>query len=194
MTATTADALTLIDEAWRTRYAAMKSSPSQAEWRQVAARVRDDLAKAADICRAIGAKRELSIALGKLAQMEEGDEKRRERHEEQIAVARESGDAMCLAHAVRHLGDLYHRAGNRRQANECYDEALALYGYEESPPMLDYANALRPMAILKGELGEMAEAKALMRRAGELYRALGIAAGVEEAESFLRGQPCVKRD
>ncbi len=187
-TATKADALALIDEAWRTRYAAMKSSPSQAEWRRIAVRVRDDLAKAADICRAIDAKRELSIALGKLAQMEEDDGKRRAGHEEQIAAARASGDTMCLAHAIRHLGDLYHRAHDRRRAHECYEEALALYDDEASPPMLDYANALRPMAILKGELGEVTAAKALMRRAGEMYRDLGITAGVEEAESFVQGQ------
>ena len=54
-----------------------------------------------------------------------------------------------------------------------------------SAARLDHANALRPMAILKEELGQVEEARALWRRARELYGAVGIEAGVAECADRL---------
>ena len=67
------------------------------------------------------------------------------------------------------------------------DEALSLYGHGEAgaTETLDHANAVRPMAILKEELGAIEEARALWRRARDFYRAAGIEAGVAESTDRL---------
>ncbi len=144
-----------------------------------------DLETAVEICRRVDAKRELSMALGKLGHVTEDAQAKLACYVEAVAAARESGDAMQLAHAVRHLGDVHRNAGRKVDAKRCYDEALALYRREDSPPTLDLGNAVRPMAILQADLGHRVEALALWKEARELYAKVGIAEGVEEAERWL---------
>ena len=176
----------MIDGAWRTRYRTMQEPPTtEAELKRVIQNVRADLAKAVEICRRTGAKRELSIALGKLGHVEQDVEAQVACYEEAVAAARDCGDAMRLAHAVRHLGDVHRNAGRREDARGCYEEALTLYRNAASPPTLDFANAVRPMAILKAEIGEPDAALALWREAQALYAAVDIEAGVEEAERWI---------
>ena len=107
------------------------------------------------------------------------------RYEEAVAVARKATDPMLLAHAVRHLADAHRSSGRLTEAEACYDEALALYAAADQPPPLDYANALRPMAILKEALGETEEARHLWQQARSLYATVPIAAGVAECEEHL---------
>ena len=180
------EALDLIDRAWRTRYRAFQQRPdSEEDLQRVIASVHADLEKAVAICRDVGAKRELSMALGKLGHVVSDAETKLACYMEAVAVARECGDAMQLAHAVRHLGDVHRNAGRRAHAKDCYDEALDLYRSEPSAPTLDTANAVRPMAILKADLGEREEALALWREARELYATADIAEGVEEADRWI---------
>jgi len=179
------EALDLIDRAWRTRYRAFQQRPdSEEELRRVIASVHADLEKAVAICRDVDAKRELSMALGKLGHVVEGVEAKLACYVEAVAAAREGGDAMQIAHAVRHLGDVHRNAGRRAEAKGCYDEALDLYR-SKAAPTLDVANAVRPMAILKADLGERKEALALWREARELYATVDIAEGVEEADRWI---------
>ena len=164
----------------------MQEPPAtEAELKRIIHKVRADLAKAVEICRRIGAKRELSIALGKLGHVEQDVEAQVACYEEAVAAARDCDDAMRLAHAVRHLGDVHRRARRREDARRCYEEALTLYCGAASPPTLDFANAVRPMAMLKAQTGEPDEALALWREARALYAAVGIEAGVEEAERWM---------
>ncbi len=107
------------------------------------------------------------------------------RYEEAVAVARRSGDPLLLAHAIRHLGDTHRRARRLAEAEACYDEALALYAAKDEPPTLAYANALRPMAILKEAIGQPDEARLLWQRAKALYAAIPVPAGVAECEDNL---------
>ena len=107
------------------------------------------------------------------------------RYEEAVAVARQSGDPLLLAHAIRHLGDTHRRARRLAEAEACYDEALALYAAKDEPPTLAYANAIRPMAILKEALGETDEARLLWQRAKALYAAIPVPAGVAECDENL---------
>ena len=180
------EALDLIDRAWRTRYRTMQEPPAtEAELTRVIQNVRADLATAVEICRRTGAKRELSIALGKLGHVEQDVEAQVACYEEAVAAARDCGDAMRLAHAVRHLGDVHRRVRRREDARGCYEEALTLYRGEATPPTLDFANAIRPMAILKAEIGEPKAALALWGEAKALYAVVGIEAGVEEAERWI---------
>ncbi|MXY51623.1 MAG: tetratricopeptide repeat protein [Gammaproteobacteria bacterium] len=183
---TVEDALALIEQAWRRRYEAFQASgASEKEIGLVLMRVRRELEEAVAICRELDAKRELSVALGKLGHVEHDAAARSAIYQEAVAVARECGDPMQLAHAVRHLGDVARHAGETAVAERCYEEALGLYRSEAAPPVLDFANTLRPMAILKADTGELEEARELWRKAAELYGAVGVEQGVEEAERWL---------
>jgi hypothetical protein len=57
-------------------------------------------------------------------------------------------------------------------ADVCYEEAAALYRNHDTPWSLDYANAIRPMAILKERLGDREQSLALWREARGLYAAI----------------------
>lgn len=179
------EALELIDRAWRARYRAFEQRPdSEEDLQRVIASVHADLENAVEICRRVGAKRELSMALGKLGHVVEDAEAKLACYVEAVAAARQCGDAMQIAHAVRHLGDVHRNAGRRADAKDCYDEALNLYR-GEAAPTLDVANAVRPLAILKADLGEREEALALWREAKELYATVRIEEGVEEADRWI---------
>lgn len=178
------EAVALVERAWRTRWEAMRSPPPDASAAEaIAARVEADLIRACGICEEIGATKELSIALGKLAHvaLDRGRTDRARRLlEKAVAAARGAGDAQRVAHAVRHLGQVHHRQRRWDQAEECYREALDLYEREDDTSPLDHANALRPMAMLFEDRGDLDRAVGVWREAARLYRVAGVAAGVEE--------------
>ena len=184
------EARELVNRAWTLRYRTMQSPPAtRAEMERIAGRVHGYLTEAVTLCRSAGANRELAAALGKLGHVEEeigrGDAALA-CYEEAVTVARHADHPMLLAHAVRHLGDVHRKAERLGAAEACYAEALALYGEQDEPPALDYANALRPMAILRETLGQVDEARTLWQRARALYGAVGIEPGVAEcAEQHL---------
>lgn len=152
------------------------------------ARIEADLVRACEIARQAGAAQELSVALGKLGHvaLDLGHpDKARTLFEDSVAVAREAGDPLRLAHAVRHLGQVNQRLGRLDSAGRCYAEALDLYDRDGTAHPLDHANALRPMALLREELGDAEGARLLWRRAARLYRAAGVEEGVRECETHL---------
>ncbi|MXZ60136.1 MAG: tetratricopeptide repeat protein [Acidobacteria bacterium] len=179
----------LVNRAWTLRSATIASPPgTRAEVGKVAAHVQRCLAEAVALFRTASATTELAAALGKLAHAEE-DAGRHDaalaHREEAVEVARRAGHPMPLAHAVRHLGDLHRKAGRLAGAEACYAEALALYARQDAPPALDYANALRPMAILSETLGRAGEARILWRRARDLYGTVPVKEGVAECTEHL---------
>jgi tetratricopeptide (TPR) repeat protein len=103
-------------------------------------------------------------------------------YEDAVDLYRTLGDPLVLAHTVRHVADILRRQGQLDQAAPRYKEALAIYATNDQTPPLDLANALRGYALLKGDAGENEEARKLWREAGRLYAAVGIEAGVTEAE------------
>ncbi|WP_419940729.1 tetratricopeptide repeat protein [Candidatus Palauibacter sp.] len=106
-------------------------------------------------------------------------------YREAVPLCRQGDDPLALAHTVRHLGDVLRELGDLTGAEPCYAEALALYRAHPSPPKLDLANAVRPLALLREALGEHEEARALWREARDLYRDAGIEAGVSESSAHL---------
>ena len=199
----TPDARGLIAKAWRARYDALQSPPDDgATLAAVMARVEADLVRACEICEQIGDRKAHSVSLGKLGHvaLDLGDPDRaRALFEESVAVARDAGDPHRVAHAVRHLGQVYRRLGRLEEAERCYEEALALYeaGGTEGGTAdrtedgtahpLDHANAIRPLAALREELGDVEAARRLWGRAAKLYGAAGVEEGVRECEARLAG-------
>jgi len=183
------EARELTAKAWTLRWRTMQSPPGTEDERQRAiARFHGYLSEAVGLLRTAGATRELVGALGKLGHAEENAgrvDAALACYEEAVAVARGADHRLELAHALRQLGDLHRKAERLTVAEACYAEALALYGAQDQPPPLDHANALRPMAILKEELGQVDEARTLWQRARVLYGVASIEAGVDECTDHL---------
>ena len=179
----------LIEKAWRARREALQTSPTdEATLGAALARVEADLVRAREICQQAGAKKQLSVALGRLGHVAldlDQPTKARNLFEESVAAAREAGDPLRLAHAIRHLGQVNHRLGRLESAGSCYHEALHLYDQAGTAHPLDHANTLRPMALLREELGDVEGARLLWRRAAKLYQAAGVEEGVRECEAQL---------
>ncbi len=149
---------------------------------------RCDLLEAVGFLRQQGSKGALAQTLRNLGELErrlpDADAARRH-YEEAVAMFREWDDPLRLAHTVRHLGDVHHDAGRAALAEPCYHEALAIYRSLEHAPPLDLANAIRSLAVLKGDASEIDEASHLWQEAHDLYTALDIPAGVAESASQL---------
>jgi tetratricopeptide (TPR) repeat protein len=146
------------------------------------------LRAAIDAARDVAAAPQLIDALGKLAHVMRDlgrPEAALRLFEEAVRVSREAGDRLQLAHAVRHLGDLHRDAGSLDQADRCYDEALAIYRYSSDRDALDFANALRPAALVKERQGDRGLARTLFAEARDRYREAGIDAAVHECSRCL---------
>ena len=183
------EARELMNAAWTLRRATLAGGPAtEAEFDQTAELIRRRLTQAVALSRRADAPWALATALGRLGHVEH-DAGRPDNavahYEEAVAVAREAIDPMLLAHAVRHLADAHRSAGRLAKAEACYDEALALYAAEDEPPPLHYANALRPLAILKEMQGRTHEARHLWRRARALYVRIPVPAGKAECDEHL---------
>ena len=183
----------LSNRAWTLRSETLASlTTNRAESDETARLVRRQLKEAVDLCREAGADRELATALRRLGHAEQDAgriEAAAARYEEAVAAARRTGDQLLVAHAIRHVGDAHRAAGQLAAAETCYDEALALYAEHSDPPALDYANAIRPMAILKEEFGKTDEARHLWKQAKALYADVPVIDGVAECEENLTRLP-----
>ena len=147
-----------------------------------------DYAAAVALCRQSGARSELIRALKGLGQIERdlghGDAAL-PLYEEAVAICRGEGDPLLLAHTVRHVGDIHRDAGRFELAEPCYVEALTIYRNDEHTEPLDLANAIRPLAILKDNAGEVEEAMQLCAEARDLYAAANVPEGVAESSRRL---------
>lgn len=135
--------------------------------------------------RKTGGRGELARALRDLGELERRSDAdaAREHYEEAVAIFREVDDPLRLAHTVRHLGDVHYEAGRAALAEPCFHEALSIYrGHPKTDP-LDLANAIRSLAVLKGESEETGEAKSLWQEARDLYVTVGVEPGIAECDA-----------
>jgi tetratricopeptide (TPR) repeat protein len=149
---------------------------------------KQNLVEAVDLCRNAGVRVDLAEALTGLGQIERDlkhSDAALEHYEEAVTIYRAEGDALKLAHTIRHVGDINRHEGRSAVAEPCYHEALSLYRSHEGTPPLDLANAIRGLAILKFDAGEVQEAKALWEEARDLYAAVNVEAGVTESSRRL---------
>ena len=166
----------LIDDAWRARQGGRHADAERG------------LLEAIETSRRSGAKLQLIRAITGFAHVVRDaghDERALPLYEEAVTLGREEGDSSLLAHTVRHLGDLHRSAGRLDDANRCYSEAISLYRTLASPPALDFANALRPAALMKEHDGDEAGARQLWSEARALYQAAEVQAGVDECSRHL---------
>lgn len=105
--------------------------------------------------------------------------------EEAVSIYRANLDNSALAHTIRHLGDIHLEASRFDSAEACYQESLGLYRGQKEVLRLDLANAIRSMALLKGDIGARDEAKLLWQEARNLYSSLRLKEGVAECDDWL---------
>jgi tetratricopeptide (TPR) repeat protein len=182
----TEEALELMRSAWAKRRASFDVTP--AEKRALLTQAQHALRTAVAMCRDQGSPVSHAEAVHLLANVEIdlGDEERaRSLWEEAVRILRTTDDALQLAHKVRHLGDLHRHCGRFGDAEACYGEALTLYRANDGEGSLDYANAVRRVAKLKELQGDRAQALALWRETRACYAGVGMAPGVEEADSSI---------
>ena len=151
---------------------------------------RRDMVRAIALLRQADGHVDLVTALGRLGHIEMDLYRWGEAskvYEEAIRICRDAGDSLGLAHKTRHLGDVHRHAGREEEARECYQKALSLYQNHMDPPKLDYANAIRMVAILKEELGQVDQATELWMQARELYDAVNVPPGVDECTKRIEG-------
>jgi tetratricopeptide (TPR) repeat protein len=156
----------------------------QARKEQRSADAKRALLTAVDFCRESNVPGDLARALTALGQIERdlsNTEVARQHYEEAIAIYREHGDMLRLAHSVRHVGDIYLEGGQLAAAEPFYQEALNLYRAHASTAPLDLANTLRGFALLRQESGQNNEARQLWSEARDLYQSVNVQAGVAES-------------
>lgn len=147
-----------------------------------------DMTRALELAREAGDPATIARVLGGLGHLvwDEGRiDEARAAYAEAVEIVRRGDDEMLLAHALRHLGDVEVDAERPAAALPLYEEALALYRSHRDPPPLDFANALRRMAVLREALGETDRAIAFWGEARAGYATLGLQEGVDEAEARL---------
>ncbi len=179
-------AIELMQSAWATRRASFDAAP--AEKLVLITQAKRELDTAVAMCRDQGSPVLHAQAVHLLANVEldMGHEDRaRSLWEQAISLLRETDAVLQLAHKVRHLGDLHRHCGRLDDAESCYSEALALYREHDAPGSLGFANAVRRMADLKERRGDAVQALALWRETRDLYAAVDMAPGVEEAERHI---------
>jgi tetratricopeptide (TPR) repeat protein len=99
---------------------------------------------------------------------------------EAVLLLRKADEPLVLAHAIRHLGDVYVEQGLLELAEPCYHEALELYRGQGDQSSLDLANAIRSLAMLRWE-----QSRALWSEVRHRYINLKIDAGVKESSDRL---------
>lgn len=146
-----------------------------------------DLTQAVAMLRQSGSKSDLIGALKALGQIERdgGDHAAAlDVYEEAATLCRGHCDALLLAHTLRHVADIHQDVGESALALPYYEEAVALYR-ANLPTPLEFANALRPYALVKLAMGDTGAARALLTEAREFYIDAGVYAGANECAQRL---------
>jgi len=127
----------------------------------------------------------IHVEMGKVAR-DLGDNESASSHYRTAAeLYRGVNDPMNLAHEVRHVADILRGMGKTAESEPFIAEAIGIYRAQQPLPQLHLANSLRVAALLKEQAGNLDEALPLWVEARDLYRAVGVEAGVAESRAYL---------
>lgn len=139
--------------------------------------------ESAELSRVQGLEQCLILALSGLGQIacDRGSlDTAQQYYAEALTVCRSCGEPLIIAHTARHLGDVYRENGLPEQAEPLLKEAIAIYRQNLNTKILDLANAIRPLALLRTKQGKDDDARQLWNEALALYSAINVSAGVSE--------------
>ena len=80
---------------------------------------------------------------------------------------------------------MYYETGQATLAEQYFLESLTLYRQHEHGPSLDFANAIRRLAILREDSGEIDEAIKLWQETHDRYSEVNEPMGIAESASHL---------
>lgn len=106
-------------------------------------------------------------------------------YEEAVLLCRQERHPVLLAHTLRHLGDVHREAGRSPKAETCYEEAIRIYRDQDGTRLLDLANALRSVALLREADGNGGPACECWEEARSIYAKLGADEAAEECSAHL---------
>jgi tetratricopeptide (TPR) repeat protein len=101
------------------------------------------------------------------------------------AIEEDLGDQLALAHTMRHIADMLRELKQYAQAESTYASVHEIYRGRPDAGVLDRANALRGMALLKDAVATHEEALLMWRAARCLYEEAGVQAGIDECQSHI---------
>ncbi len=101
-----------------------------------------------------------------------------------VGALREVDDPDLLVHALRHQGEILSIAGRHGAAEPLLAEALSVARTIAGISVLDLANTVRPLGILRAAIGHDS-ARGLLTEARGLYAEAGIGDGVLEMDRRL---------
>jgi tetratricopeptide (TPR) repeat protein len=136
---------------------------------------RTAFAEAADVLRPTGSRADLAHALTRQAQIERDERlfaKALEYQLEALTIERTLNDRKRLAHTIRHVADILQDERRHAEAAPYYSEMLELYRTEAGVLPLEFANAIRSVALHNEYLGNKEQSLALWQEARDRYAAL----------------------
>lgn len=139
--------------------------------------------KSSELSRFQGLEHCLVLALSGLGQVERDRgnlDTAQPHYADALTTCRSCGEPLPTAHTARHLGDIYRENGFAQQAEPLLKEAITMYRQDLNTQILDLANAIRPLALLRTEQRKNEDARQLWSEALALYSALELSAGVSE--------------
>jgi tetratricopeptide (TPR) repeat protein len=101
------------------------------------------------------------------------------------AIEKGMGDQLAWADSMRHIADMRREQKEYTKAEPIYTDVLEVYRSRSDTRVLDHANALRGLALLKDAAGTPEEALLMWRAARCLYEQAGVEAGIDECQSHI---------
>ena len=101
-------------------------------------------------------------------------------YREAASLQQNERDRFGWAHSIRHVADILREQKVFAEAEAAYEQALDVYAQDPETSPLDYANALRGLALLKDHASDPDEVLLLWRAARALYEKAGVEQGVAE--------------
>ena len=105
-----------------------------------------------------------------------------------VLLYRQIGPPDRLAYAARHEADLAREFNQPAEAEPLYREAETIYRGLGDNAVLDLANTLRGLAMVKEQTGPAQAARPLWLEARDLYARCDVKAGVAECERYLHAE------
>ena len=109
-----------------------------------------------------------------------------ESYERALSLAEVDSEVEQIAHITRHIADVECEIGDLKSSMSHYEKALKYYRNNVSSYSINYANAIRGLAVLKEKMVDYSDAKKLWKEAKSIYDKLKIETGIKECIARLK--------
>lgn len=103
-----------------------------------------------------------------------------------LSIAEVESEQEQIAHITRHIADVECEIGDLKSSKSHYEKAIEYYKKNVGNYSLNYANAIRGLAVLKEKMVDYSDAKKLWKEAMLIYQKLKIETGIKECVTRLK--------